>query len=162
MALRFTTSYIEDSLSLFRHYKTLAEGRDKIRSPTSGLFRGAGSGDELDCRDYQAHGGQHAVALDGFFSRPTARSRDRDRDSEFEDPPQTREALMWLWSDGWDRSIRGARAALRRRPRPRGHDPRGGPLGDAGGEPPDRSLGVSLRPDRVSCQALATRRMEVT
>jgi len=28
---------------------------------------------------------------------------DRDRDSEFVDPPPTREALTKLWNDGWDR-----------------------------------------------------------
>ena len=28
---------------------------------------------------------------------------DRDRDSEFLDPPQTREALMELWEQGWER-----------------------------------------------------------
>ena len=27
----------------------------------------------------------------------------RDRDSEFVDPPRTREALMKLWAEGWDR-----------------------------------------------------------
>ncbi len=27
---------------------------------------------------------------------------DRVRDSEFEDPPPTRDALLRLWSDGWD------------------------------------------------------------
>src|SRR5207245_11749555 len=28
---------------------------------------------------------------------------DRHRDSEFEEPPQTRQAMMALWEDGWGR-----------------------------------------------------------
>src|SRR5260221_14262064 len=28
---------------------------------------------------------------------------DRDRDSEFVDPPPTRQALMKLWEEGWER-----------------------------------------------------------
>ena len=33
----------------------------------------------------------------------TGRSLDRDRDSEFADPPTTRDELLRMWEDGWTR-----------------------------------------------------------
>jgi len=101
VALKFTTSYLEDSLSVFRYYKRLAENAMAQVSEDQ-LFA------TLD-------GEMNSIALIVKHMAGNLRSRwtdfltsdgekpDRDRDSEFVDPPLTRIALMELWEDGWDR-----------------------------------------------------------
>src|SRR5947199_7989864 len=100
MALQFTTSYLEDSLSLFRLYKKLAEGA-----------MGQVTDDQLfTVLDEE----MNSIAVVVKHMAGNMRSRwtdflttdgekpDRDRDSEFVDPPPTREALMKLWERGWE------------------------------------------------------------
>src|SRR5271168_4975754 len=101
MALKFTTSYLEDSLSVFRYYKKLAENA-MAQVEDEQLFA------TLDCE-------MNSIALIVKHMAGNLRSRwtdfltsdgekpDRDRDSEFVDPPATRAALMEMWNDGWDR-----------------------------------------------------------
>jgi hypothetical protein len=101
MALQFTTSYLEDSLALFRYYKKLAERAMEQLSEeqlTSALD------DEMN-----------SVALVVKHMAGNMRSRwtdflttdgekpDRDRDTEFVAPPSKRAELMKMWEDGWDR-----------------------------------------------------------
>jgi hypothetical protein len=99
MPLEFTTSYLKDSLDLFRHYKKLAE-RAMAQVSDGQLFA------ELD-------EGGNSIAIVVKHMAGNMRSRwvdflttdgekpDRNRDSEFEAPPATREALMVLWEEGW-------------------------------------------------------------
>ena len=99
MALRFTTSYLEDSLSLFRYYKNLAERA--MAQVTDGQL--------LAVLDREAN----SIALIVKHMSGNMRSRwpdfltsdgekpGRDRDGEFEDPPATREALLEAWESGW-------------------------------------------------------------
>ena len=100
MALQFTTSYLEDSLSLFRMYKKLAEGAmeqvtdeqlftvlDQEMNSIGIIVKHMAGNMRSRWRDF--------LTTDG--EKP-----DRDRDSEFVDPPPTREALMKLWAEGWD------------------------------------------------------------
>lgn len=101
MALKFTTSYIEDSLSLFRYYKELAE-RAMEQVTDDQLFA---------CLDEEAN----SIAVVVKHMAGNMRSRwtdflttdgekaDRDRDSEFVNPPATRTALLEAWEDGWAR-----------------------------------------------------------
>jgi hypothetical protein len=101
MALKFTTSYLEDSLELFRYYKRLAE-RAMEQVSDDQLFA------ELDPES-------NSIAIVVKHMAGNMRSRwtdfltsdgekpDRDRDSEFVAPPATREALLALWEDGWKR-----------------------------------------------------------
>lgn len=100
MALKLTTSYLEDSLAVFRQYKTLAE-RAIEQVKDEDLVR------ELD-------GQNNSIAIIAKHMAGNMRSRfrdflttdgekpDRNRDSEFVDPPSSREALMKLWEDGWN------------------------------------------------------------
>src|SRR5580698_60351 len=100
MALQFTTSYLEDSLTLFRHSKRLAEGAMAQVSDEQ-LF------ETLD-------GEMNSIALIVKHMAGNMRSRwtdflttdgekpDRDRDSEFVEPPVGREALLALWEQGWN------------------------------------------------------------
>jgi len=99
MAHEFTTSYLKDSLALFRYYKTLAEGAMKQVTGEQ-LFT------VLDAE-------MNSIAVVVKHMVGNMRSRwtdflttdgekpDRNRDSEFVDPPSTREELMALWEDGW-------------------------------------------------------------
>jgi hypothetical protein len=99
MALKFTTSYLEDALSLFRQYKKLAE-RAMEQVTDEQLFA---------VLDEEAN----SIAIIVKHMAGNMRSRwtdflttdgekpDRDRDSEFVDPPVTRGALLDLWEDGW-------------------------------------------------------------
>lgn len=99
MALQFTTSYLEDSLSLFRFYKNLAERAMNQLSDRQLL-------DVLD-------GDMNSIAIIVKHMTGNMRSRwtgfpeadgekpERDRDAEFTDPPTSREALMQMWEEGW-------------------------------------------------------------
>lgn len=99
MALKFTTSHVEDSLSLFRYYKKLGEGAMAQVSDEQ-LFIA------LDPE-------MNSIALIVKHMAGNLRSRwtdfltsdgekpDRNRDSEFQDPPATRAALMEMWESGW-------------------------------------------------------------
>lgn len=101
MPLKFTTSYIEDALELFRSNKKLAE-RAMDQVTDAQLF------ETLDVE-------MNSIAVIVKHMTGNMRSRwtdfltsdgekpGRDRDAEFIDPPATREALMRVWEDGWAR-----------------------------------------------------------
>jgi len=100
MALKLTTSYLEDSIAVFRQYKKLTE-RAIEQVKDEDLLR------ELD-------GENNTIAIIVKHMAGNMRSRfrdflttdgekpDRNRDSEFVDPPASRDALMQLWEDGWN------------------------------------------------------------
>jgi hypothetical protein len=95
----FTNSFVEDSLSVFRAYKTMAE-RAMEQVSEEQLFA------VLDSE-------MNSIALIVKHMTGNMRSRwtdflttdgekpDRDRDAEFVEPPATREALMERWNRGW-------------------------------------------------------------
>src|ERR1700722_11119012 len=99
MALKFTTSYLEDSLALFRYYKNLVE-RAMAQVTDDQL---------LAVLDTEAN--SIAVIVKHMSGNMRSRWTDfltsdgekpgRDRDAEFSDPPTTRAALLELWEDGW-------------------------------------------------------------
>ena len=101
MAHQFSTSSIEDSLSLFRYYKKLSEGAMEQLSDEQ-LFTA------LDEE-------MNSVAIIVKHMAGNMRSRwtdflisdgekpDRNRDSEFVAPPTTRAELMRVWNDGGER-----------------------------------------------------------
>jgi len=104
MALKFTTSYLEDSLSLFRYYKKLAE-RAMEQITDEQLFATI---------DEEAN--SIAIVVKHMAGNLRSRWSDflvsdgekpgRDRDSEFVDPPPTRQALLEMWEDGWNELFR--------------------------------------------------------
>ena len=99
MPLQFTTSYLEDALTLFRYYKKLAEGAMA----------------QLNDEQLQAVLDQemNSVALIVKHMAGNMRSRwtnfltsdgekpDRNRDSEFMEAPESRADLMSMWEQGW-------------------------------------------------------------
>jgi len=101
MALRFTTSYIEDALSLFRYYKRLAE-RAMEQVADDQLFAVLdGEANSIAVIVKHMTGNMRSRWTD--FLTSDGEKPDRNRDSEFVDPPSTREALMASWEDGWNR-----------------------------------------------------------
>jgi hypothetical protein len=99
MALRFTTSYVEDSIAIFRYYKKLAER----------AMEQVGDDQLLAVLDEEMN--SIAVIVKHMSGNMRSRWTDfltsdgekpgRNRDDEFSDPPATREALLQLWEDGW-------------------------------------------------------------
>jgi hypothetical protein len=99
MVHHFTASYIEDSLTLFRQYKSLAERA--MAQVTD---------DQLN-QKLDAESNSIAIIVKHMAGNMRSRWTDflstdgekpgRNRDSEFEAPPSTRAALMDTWESGW-------------------------------------------------------------
>jgi Protein of unknown function (DUF1572) len=100
MALQFTTSYLEDSLAVLRYYKKLAErAMDQLNDEQ--LFA---------VLDHEAN--SIAIIVKHMVGNMRSRWTDflttdgekpnRNRDSEFVDPPSTRAALLDEWESGWN------------------------------------------------------------
>jgi len=104
MALKFTTSYLEDSVALLRYYKKLAE-RAMEQVTDEQLF--ATLDEEANSIAIVAKhmaGNMRSRWID--FLTTDGEKPNRDRDTEFVDPPATREALLAAWEDGWNRVFR--------------------------------------------------------
>ena len=99
MAHQLTTSYSKDSTDILRYYKKLGE-RAMAQCPDEGLFA------TLDAQS-------NSIAIIVKHMAGNMRSRwmdflttdgekpDRNRDTEFENPPKTRAELMQTWERGW-------------------------------------------------------------
>ena len=101
MALKFTTSYLEDSLTLLRYYKKLAE-RAMEQVTDEQLF--ATLDEEANSMAIVVkHMAGNMRSRWTDFLTTDGEKPDRDRDTEFTDPPATRKALLNVWEDGWAR-----------------------------------------------------------
>jgi hypothetical protein len=99
MALKFTTSHLQDSLTLFRSYKRMAEGAMAQVSDEQ-LF--AALDPEMNSIAVVVkHMAGNMRSRWTDFLTSDGEKPDRDRDSEFVEPPSTREALMRAWESGW-------------------------------------------------------------
>src|SRR5579883_3418539 len=101
MALEFTTSYIQDSLAIFRQYKKLGEGAMAQLSEEQLLVTIDPESNSIAIIVKHMAGNMRSRWTD--FLTSDGEKPDRNRDSEFVDPPPTRAALMELWEDGWNR-----------------------------------------------------------
>src|SRR5580698_746059 len=99
MALKFTTSYTEDSLTLFRQCKKIADGA--MAQPTDQQLYAALDGEMNSIAVIVKHMAGNMRSRWTDFLTTDGEKPDRNRDSEFEDPPATREALLNLWEQGW-------------------------------------------------------------
>lgn len=99
MALEFTTSYVNDSLSLFRYYKTLAE-RAMAQVTDDQLFATLDAGSNSIAIIVKHMAGNMLSRWTDFLASDGEKPW-RDRDAEFSGPPATRIALLELWEDGW-------------------------------------------------------------
>jgi Protein of unknown function (DUF1572) len=104
MALEFTTSYVKDSLDLFRYYKKLAErAMEQVSDEQLFALLDAESNSIAIIVKHMA-GNMRSRWVD--FLTTDGEKPDRNRDTEFEDAPATREALLRLWEDGWQHVFR--------------------------------------------------------
>ncbi len=99
MALRYTTSYVADSLTLFRYYKGLAERAMAQLSDEQLLAVLDGEANSIAVIVKHLTGNMRSRFTD--FLTSDGEKPGRDRDSEFEDPPGSRAELMALWEEGW-------------------------------------------------------------
>jgi len=100
MALQFTTSYLEDSLTLFRYYKKMGESAMEQVTDEQ-LFETLDSeANSIAIVVKHIAGNMRSRWVD--FLNSDGEKPDRDRDSEFEAPPATRAELMGLWEAGWE------------------------------------------------------------
>ena len=99
MALTFTTSYIEDSLAVFRQYKTLAE-RAMEQLTDQQLFHSIDPESNSVAIIVKHMAGNMRSRWTDFLTSDGEKPN-RDRDSEFVEPPSDRKSLMEAWENGW-------------------------------------------------------------
>jgi hypothetical protein len=99
MTLKFTTSHVEDALSIFRQYKLLGE-RAILQVSDDQLFASLDEeSNSIAIIVKHITGNMRSRWTD--FLTTDGEKPSRNRDGEFVDPPATREALMRDWEDGW-------------------------------------------------------------
>ena len=101
MALQFTTSYLEDSLAIFRQYKKVAEAA--MAQVTDEQLTAVLDAESNSIATIVKHMSGNMRSRWTDFLTSDGEKPDRDRDSEFVDPPATRKALLDAWEDGWGR-----------------------------------------------------------
>jgi hypothetical protein len=99
MTHQFTTSYVRDSIDLFRYYKRLAE-RAMEQIPDAALFAKLDPESNSIATIVKHLVGNMRSRWRNFLTTDGEKP-DRNRDSEFEDPPKSREELMAMWGGGW-------------------------------------------------------------
>jgi hypothetical protein len=99
MALKFTTSYLEDSLTLFAYYKKLAE-RAMDQLTDEQLFATLDD-DANSIAIIVKHVSGNMLSRWTDFLTTDGEKPNRNRDGEFEEPPATRAALLATWEAGW-------------------------------------------------------------
>jgi hypothetical protein len=100
MAVRFTTSYLADALAILRGYKKMAEGA--IAQVTDEQLFATLDRESNSIAIIVKHivGNMRSRWTD--FLSTDGEKPDRHRDTEFEDAPPTREAMMATWEAGWN------------------------------------------------------------
>jgi len=99
MALEFTTSYLKDSIDLFRYYKRLADNAI-AQVPDEALFTTPDAESNSIAIIVKHLAGNMRSRWTDFLASDGEKPG-RNRDSEFEAPPKTRGELMALWEPGW-------------------------------------------------------------
>jgi uncharacterized protein DUF1572 len=99
MAHELTTSYLKDSISLFRYYKKLGENA-MAQCPEADLFATLDQESNSVAIIVKHLAGNMRSRWSDFLSSDGEKP-DRNRDSEFEEPPKTRAEVLALWDAGW-------------------------------------------------------------
>jgi hypothetical protein len=100
MALKFTLSYLEDSLALFRYYKTLAERA--IEQVTDEQLLATLDKESNSIGIIVKHMAGNMRSRWTEFLTTDGEKPNRDRDREFMEAPASREALLHEWEEGWE------------------------------------------------------------
>ena len=99
MPLQFTASYLEDSLTLFRYYKILSERA--MAQVTDEQLAAVLDAEMNSIAQIVKHMAGNMRSRWTDFLTSDGEKPDRNRDSEFVDPPTTRQAVLALWEQGW-------------------------------------------------------------
>ena len=99
MALKFTTSYLEDTLEVFRQYKRLGEGAMQQLTDEELFITIDPESNSVAIIVKHMVGNMRSRWTD--FLTTDGEKPDRNRDSEFVEPPPTRDELMQSWEQGW-------------------------------------------------------------
>ena len=99
MAHQFSASYVKDSIGVFQYYKKLAE-RGIAQCPDESLFTIPDPQSNSIAIIVKHMAGNMRSRWTDFLTSDGEKP-DRDRDSEFEAPPKTREELLAQWETGW-------------------------------------------------------------
>jgi hypothetical protein len=99
MPHQFTTSYIEESLAVFRQYKKMAESAMAQLSDDQLFTTLDGEMNSIALIVKHMTGNMRSRWTD--FLTSDGEKPDRNRDTEFVEPPATREALLERWENGW-------------------------------------------------------------
>jgi len=100
MPLEFTTSYLKDSLSLFRYYKSLSE-RAMAQVSDEDLFTTLDE-ESNSIAVIVKHMAGNMLSRWSDFLTSDGEKPTRNRDSEFVDPPASRESLLQVWNASWE------------------------------------------------------------
>jgi Protein of unknown function (DUF1572) len=100
MAHQFTTSYLEESLTVFRLCKKMAEGAMAQVSDEQLFVTLDPESNSVALIVKHMAGNMRSRWTD--FLTADGEKPDRNRDTEFVDPPATREALLESWENGWN------------------------------------------------------------
>jgi hypothetical protein len=96
----FTTSYLEDARGLFRSFKAQAEGAMEQVSDEQLFVALDEESNSIAIIVKHMTGNMRSRWTE--FLTTDGEKPDRNRDSEFEQPPATRAELMDTWERGWD------------------------------------------------------------
>ena len=99
MPHQFTTSYVQDSIDLFRYYKKLGE-RAMAQCSDESLFAVIDAESNSIAIIVKHMAGNMRSRWTDFLTSDGEKP-DRNRDTEFADAPKTRAALLELWERGW-------------------------------------------------------------
>lgn len=99
MPHQLNTSYLQDSIGLFHYYKKLGE-RAMAQCPDEALFITLDAeSNSIAIIVKHMSGNMRSRWLD--FLTTDGEKPDRNRDTEFETPPNTRVQLIEMWERGW-------------------------------------------------------------
>ena len=99
MALEFTASYIKDSVDILRYYKKLGE-RAIAQAPDDSLTATLDPESNSIAIIVKHLAGNMRSRWTDFLTSDGEKV-DRNRDVEFESPPQTRAEILALWESAW-------------------------------------------------------------
>jgi hypothetical protein len=99
MAIKFTTSYLEDVLAMFRQYKRMAEAA-MAQVTDEELFRTLDEESNSIAIIVKHMTGNMRSRWTDFLTTDGEKP-DRNRDGEFEDPATSRAQLLRVWEEGW-------------------------------------------------------------
>ena len=99
MPLEFTTSYVKDSFDILRYYKKLGEQAMAQASDEALIATPDPESNSIAIIVKHLAGNMRSRWTD--FLTVDGEKPDRNRDTEFESPPQTRAEILALWESAW-------------------------------------------------------------